>query len=378
MADARLALIIDGVEMRGWTQVQVSRAITQACSAFQVAMNDSDDLRVRVNPGDACTVAFGGETIINGHVDAVEINYTATSHDIAVSGRSRTADLVDSWLDPVQYLGLGVVDIITRIAAQFGVSVSVVGDASGVQMSTHQKKSTDPEIEAFKARFGIDEFAVQAKDGLAFEAIQDAAGRAGWYLSDTPEGNLVLSRTAGITTPNELIVMPGQQVNVLAASYRDDQSSRYNTYRVIGQSASTDEHFGLDTAQIIAEVTDRDIGRNRLRVITAETGLTTVQAEARAIQERQAAIASSFGIEYVVQGWTGSADELWRENRLVNVRDDILGIRRQLLIDTVNYIQDLDGGTTCRLALVLPEARLPVDASTVGVVGVSADMGYPQ
>jgi prophage tail gpP-like protein len=360
-ADGRMALIIDGVEMRGWTQALVSRAITQACSAFQVSLNDSDDLRIRANPGDACTVAFGGETLITGHIDAVEINYSATSHDIAISGRSRTADLVDSWLDPLQYLGLGAVEVIRRIATQFGVGVEVIGDASGLTLGG-----------------AGEEFAVQSRDGLAFDAIQDAAGRAGWYLSDTPTGNLVLSRTAGLTTKNEIIVMPGAQVNVLGASYRDDQSSRFNTYRVIGQQASTDQRFGRDTAQILGEVTDRDIGRNRLKVITAETGLTTVQAEARAIQERQAAIAASFGIEYVVQGWTGSGNELWRENRLVNVRDDILGVRRQLLIDTVNYIQDVEGGTTCRLSLVLPEARLPATVSTAGVATIPADMGYPQ
>ncbi|MGY6214992.1 phage baseplate assembly protein [Methylolobus aquaticus] len=357
MADERVMLIVDGREYTGWTQVQVSRAITQACSAFQLSLNDSAELRVDLHPSQSCEVRCGAETLITGSIDAVEISYTADSHDIAISGRSRTRDIIDSWLDPLQFRGLAVEEIVRRIARQFGVELSVIGDATGLQMSSNGFSAVPDQ-----------DFAVHARDGLAFEAIQDAAGRAGWYLSDSPEGNLVLSRTAGAVTRNEIIVMPGQQVNALGASYRNDESHRFNTYRVIGQAAPTDDSFGLDAAQIMAEVTDPDIGRNRLKIITAETGLTTVQAQTRAIQERQAAIAESFGIEYIVQGWRGSAGALWRENERVNVRDDILGVRRQLLVDTVNYIQDESGGTTCRLALVLPEARMPAAVSTDGVL----------
>ena len=357
MADERVSLIVDGVEYHGWTQVLVSRAITQACSAFQVSLNDAADLRVNVRPGQACEVRYGAVTLITGSIDAVEINYSAESHDIAVSGRSRTKDLVDSWLDPLQFRGLGVEEIVRRIATQFGVGLTVTSDASGLQLGTGGFSVVPDQ-----------DFAVQASDGLAFGAIQDAAGRAGWYLSDSPAGDLVLSRTAGTTTTNEIIVTPGAQVNVLGCSYRNDESNRYNTYRVIGQNTPTDDSFGLDTAQIMAEVTDPDIGRNRLRIITAETGLTTVQAQSRAIQERQAAIAESFGVEYVVQGWRGSNGALWRENQIVNVRDEILGVRRPLLIDTVNYIQDVAGGTTCRLSLVLPEARQAAAVSTDNVI----------
>lgn len=374
MADDKLTLIIGGTEYHGWTQAMVSRAITQACSAFQVSLNDAADLRVDVRPGQDCEIRYGAETLITGAIDAVEISYSADSHDIAISGRSKTRDIVDSWLDPLQFRGLSVEEIIRRIAKQFDVELIIVGDASGVQMEAGPpRKVVDPEIEAFKQRFGIDQdFAVQASDGLAFGAIQDAAGRAGWYLSDSPTGDLVLSRTAGTVSQNEIVVVPGNNVNVLGCSYRNDESHRYNTYRVIGQNTPTDDTFGLDTAQIMAEVTDPDIGRNRLRIITAETGLTTVQAQTRAIQERQAAIAESFGIEYVVQGWRGSANVLWRENQIVNVRDEILGVRRPLLIDTVNYIQDVAGGTTCRLSLVLPEARQPAAVSTDSVLNREA------
>jgi prophage tail gpP-like protein len=361
MADDVVTLIVGGAEYHGWTQVLVSRAITQACSAFQVSLNDAADLRVDVRPGQECEIRYGADTLITGAIDAVEINYAADSHDIAISGRSKTRDVIDSWLDPLQFRGLGVEEIIRRIARQFGVGVTIAGDASGLQMSTGGFSVVPDQ-----------DFAVQASDGLAFGAIQDAAGRAGWYLSDSPTGDLVLSRTAGTVSQNEIVVVPGNNVNVLGCSYRNDESNRYNTYRVIGQNTPTDDSFGLDTAQIMAEVTDPDIGRNRLRIITAETGLTTVQAQTRAIQERQAAIAESFGIEYVVQGWRGSASVLWRENQIVNVRDEILGVRRPLLIDTVNYIQDVAGGTTCRLSLVLPEARQPAAVSTDSVLSREA------
>jgi prophage tail gpP-like protein len=347
-----------GKEFIGWTQVEVSRAITQACSAFSLSLNDSDQFRVSLEPGQDVLVKYKGQTILTGIIDAVEITYDSTSHDIAISGRSRTKDVIDSWTQPVQFDDQSVLGVCQAIAGEFGIQVKLQADQP-------------PEK--------IQDFQIDAREGKTFDALQDAVGLAGWYLSDDFDGNLIITRLSDIQTTNEIINIPGQYCNVLGASLRNDESNRYNTYRVIGQNAPTDDSFGLDAAQILGEVTDRNIGRNRLKIITGETGLTTVQAQTRAIQERQAAIAESFGIEYVMQGWAGSGGELWLENRLVNVRDDMLGVQRVMLIDTVNYILDNQGGTTCRLSLVLPEARTQGESDTRNVMRTSnSDMGYPQ
>ena len=82
----------------GWTEATITRSLETIAGTFAVTLSERDPGETRprvVRPGDRCRVELEDEAVIEGYIDAVTIDYDATSHTIAVRGRDATGDLVD-------------------------------------------------------------------------------------------------------------------------------------------------------------------------------------------------------------------------------------------------------------------------------------------
>ena len=93
-----VSLHIGGRQHVGWTEATVTRSLDTISGAFTVSLSERDPGETRprfIRPGDDCRVSLEGDTVISGWVDAVTVDYSATSHTIAVRGRDATGDLVD-------------------------------------------------------------------------------------------------------------------------------------------------------------------------------------------------------------------------------------------------------------------------------------------
>lgn len=355
-ADTRsdyVALEVDGKEFVGWTSVNVTRSMDQICSAFTLTATEPDDMGIRVlTPGMACRVTFGGAPLLTGSIDTVEVAYGAESHEITITGRSKTKDLVDCSAPPdwagrnlMQCTEMSVRDIIVLLCRPFGIGVVVQGP--DVDVST-----IVPDIQADHDAASV------------ASVIQDLVDRYAIWLSDTPDGDLALVSDIGTQSANGLSMRPFQSVNVLSGRVKRDESNRYSTYTVRGQAKGTDENFGRAAAQVTATIEDSGVTRYRPLIMSGQTDMTTAVATGQAMKERQSRLASAFEAEYEVAGWKGSAGELWRENRTVQVSDDLLSISQPLLVFAVNYTIS-DNGTRATLRLILPEAKQRIDTPTI-------------
>jgi prophage tail gpP-like protein len=330
-----VTLTVGGKIYGGWETIQVGVSIEQIAGTFSLGVSErwpGQQSRRGILPGNACTVAIGGTTVITGYVDDVNPAYGPANHSVDVVGRDATGDLVDcsavhaggEWQDRK------LDAIVADLCRPFGITVKVATD-----------------IGAAFTRFRIEE------GESAFEAIERACRmRAVLPVSDS-KGGLVLTRAG--TSRAGVRLVKGE--NILGASGEFSWRDRFSRYTVKSQKPGLDdESSGEQTSQIFGEATDGGIGRYRPMVLLAEQAADRKAAAERAAWEANVRAARARRVNVTVQGWQETPDgPLWWPNRIVHLTDDWLDVDLDMLIAGVVLTKD-GNGTLAVLSLVPPGA----------------------
>jgi len=385
---ARVALFVDGAEYSGWKTVRVTRGLTRATSDFDLTVSERWGLEGsawQIQAGAACEVRYGNQILLTGWVDSYKPSYDAASHNISLSGRSKTCDFVDSsvLVDGGQFKGLTVGEIAKILAEPFKLTVKVLDDG-------------EPEAE------------VQVQQGeTCFALVERLSRLQALLVTDDADGNLVITRAGTGRASTSL----RHGANILTASANLDHSKRYSEVLVKAQRPGNDNKSDDDalagwqpsspsalalhrhTAARIAAIAnhgerhrqrmiwqretgtkkgnpksltevkggakDPDIKRYRPLVVVAEAQSDDGLAEKRADWEVRRRMAEGTQATITVNGWQQDEDgALWQTNQMVPVKAPWLALDRELVISEITYSYD-DGGEKTTLALTLPDAFLP-------------------
>lgn len=343
MAD-QVELLVNGKKYRGWTEIQVTKAMDAIAGAFTISLTErwvGDGVtpsQIQAWPilnGDRCQVTIDGETIIDGYIDQFRPSFSPTDHTIEVQGRDKTSDLIDctAFHQPDQWKNLDLLQIAKILCEPFGVSVR-----ADVDVGT--------KFESIKLQQGETVFA--ALDRLArFKKI---------ILSPDTAGGVLLTRAGRNRSSSRL----QQGVNIKSASGILDTSQRYSLYIVKGQNTSAKTDDAELEAHAEARATDSDIPRYRPLVLMAETGATNGSAMDRAVWEANVRLGRSATASVVVRGWRqGLTGPLWVPNLLIPITASLLRLDGDMLIRQVTYRRTQSGGTEAELSLVSPQAFSP-------------------
>ena len=126
MPDVRLK--VAGSEYGGWKRIRISRSIEQLAGSFDLAVSElwpGQDYERRILAGDACSVLVDGQALVTGYVDDVSIAHGSTRHEVGVSGRDATGDLVDcsAIKGSGQWASRTLEQIATELCKPFGIKV---------------------------------------------------------------------------------------------------------------------------------------------------------------------------------------------------------------------------------------------------------------
>ena len=124
-----VALLINDRRHVGWTEATVTRSLETISGAFTVTLSEREPGETTprvIRPGNACRVELEDETVLQGWVDAVTVDYDAGAHTIAVRGRDATGDLVDcsAATKPGEWKNERLENIASALCEPFGISVS--------------------------------------------------------------------------------------------------------------------------------------------------------------------------------------------------------------------------------------------------------------
>lgn len=330
-----ITLTVGGVDWTGWESIQASRSVDAMAGAFSLGLADRvqhGGSSLPLAPGMECVLSCGSDTLVSGFIDSVSQSLDAGRHGITVSGRDRSADLVDASAVhmPGSWKGASLMDICMALCSHFGIAVTLEGNQG----------------QPFTA------FQIQPGESVA-EAMQRLLKQRELVAMPDGQGGIRLAKLARETLSTVL----REGVNVLSASVTCDASERFSEYIVTGQKQGTDKEFGK-ACSVKAKVTDEQIPRYRPLVIRASQQGGMAYMRQRAQWEMTTRRADGTSVQITVQGWRDSAGKLWAPGVLVPVHVPTLGISQSLLIGEVTWTRD-SGGTTTQLTLKDPAAWQP-------------------
>jgi prophage tail gpP-like protein len=329
-------LVVGGSEFSGWLSVSVSAGIERQARDFSLSVTSrwpgGSDVPRRIRPGDACELYIGQDKVLTGWVDATPIRYDAQSVSVGVTGRSKTADLVDCSAihSSGQWRGAKLERIAAALAQPYGVKVKTE-TATGAAFVEH---------------------AIQQGETV-FESIDRMLGQRQILATDDADGCLVFA-SVGVDRADTALVL-GE--NILSGDAALDYKDRFSEYRVKGQRAGDDSSFGTASSEAVGAATDTAAARKRVLVLKSSGQADAGRCRARAQYERAHRAARSLAAVYTVAGWRQADGSLWRPNLMVRVVDGLIGFDDDMLITETEYSLD-DSGMTCRLRVAPKDGYL--------------------
>lgn len=327
-----ITLRISGREWGGWQSYRVQLGMQQLAGQFDLTLTErwaGQASRRDVAEGAPCELLYNGQVLITGYVDRVMPTYNAQDHRLQVTGRDKTADLVDCSAPTTQWIGRGLADVARELAKPFGIQVV---DQVGANTPFQSLKPNDGET--------------------VFEMLSQAAQVRGVLLVTDGQGRLLITR-AGRERANDKLAL-GE--NILTASGSRDFSEVFGTYTLKGQQKGSDDLFGDSAAAVKATAKDNRVKRHRPLTVIADAPLDAAGARARIEWERNSRWGRSQSITYTVEGHLQSNGALWRSGLMVRVDDPYQYLNgAERLITDLTYILD-DQGERTELTLQPREA----------------------
>lgn len=362
-----VSVCANGVDLKGWTDVSITAGITMAARSFTVGITfawpQAKDVLTAVNLGDRVEVKIGSETVLTGYIFSTPVSYGANSVSVSISGRSKTADIIDccpiasAVTKPTSeadypWANVGAVPAAGSVAQAQTPSVAQWKNKSIEQIAADICKPYGVDVVA-EASTGdpISQHAIESGE-TCFESISRLLRVCQLFAMDDEAGRLVF------TEPGAKGIASGGLelgVNILGGSAQRDAAEVFSDYVVEGQHAGTDEIFSADASHLSAEATDAETSRYRLIVLPQSGAMSSdlCRQIAQFEQRRRRALLKS--VSYEVVGWRDSSGQLWRPNTQVHVKDDFLEIDELLLLAEVTYSLS-SSGMIARLNLA------PIDA----------------
>jgi prophage tail gpP-like protein len=330
--------------------LEITRAIDNTASSFQFTLSNTNYDDIRIPPGTLVQILYEKELLVTGYMDTVQINYSATSHAMTFSGRSKTKDLIDcSALNNAQFVNQNVFTIAKALAADYNIPVVL----SGISQK-------DLPL--------IPNFQVEQNGSSVFSALDNIAKLSGIVFSDTPEGALIITKPGKLVTNNKIVVTAKDNTAVLSCDFKISEADRFSEIQVKGQNAGSDTNFGKNVSKPLGIARDPEMGkrRRRVKIIQADAQMDSDDANRKAMWDMKCAAGKSTEVQYSVQDWAGNGAQLWRENMLVEITDEYAGIKNVwLCIGKITYQKSISQGTTCQLTLNPADAFLP-DTAVAG------------
>ena len=317
--DDQVEIRVDAKAFRGWTAVQVSASLEEACRTFSFATGGSYEERddALIAAGAACSIWVGGERVATGYADEVDDQLDAATKSLTYRARSKTCDLVDCSAPLGSWRNIRLDRLVTELLAGFDVEAHfALAEAAALIIPRHRT----------------------AVGETVFAALDRLCSERGVLLTDDAAGRLVFDRVAATGTVSTTRIEVGR--NVLAASGKWSLVERFSSYTVAGQVFLDLE---VDPAAT-AGATDPGVTRYRPLIVDADRGTDRAGALAKARWEAVTRAGKSFGRTYTLAGWRQDDGTLWAPGQRVLVTDRRAGLSgAELLIVGVDLGLD-DGG----------------------------------
>lgn len=352
--DDTISIAAAGQTVSGWQSVKISRGLERGPSSFTVGLTEKYPgvaTEIALRPGEPIDVLIGSELVMRGYVDRYASGISENTHQVSITGRSISQDLVDcsAGFATYQINNTTLVNLAKQLAQPFGVPISAPDGDSGV----------------------IPQFTITLTD-TPFAIIERVCRWAAFLPYDGPDGSLIIGKLADRSMASGF----AQGVNAQSASVSLAVDQRYTEIDPV--FATTDMlHDLLDTGSTsntlsvaIPKSTVYDVSfpnradkaprYRRLIVVSEQSQSGSTYAKDRAAVEMMRRWGRSQALTVECDSWRDSGGALWQPNALAPINFPALKLPNlKWLISDVTFSKSLDSGTTATIILMPPEAFIP-------------------
>ncbi len=349
-----VSIQVSSNRFQGWQTVSISKSCESMPNTWSVTACTEflqGAALAGTRPGQSCLIYIGSDLVITGWIDRRSIPIDAPNHQVTISGRGITRNLVDCSADLVNDPGLrgGMINgantlgVAQRLCKAYGITARSAMADLGVP------------IPSFQVPLGE----------TPYQIIESVARYAGYLVYEDATGALVLDRV-GTQSHASGFTLPG---NIEAINAERSVDQRFSDYLVVWYGVDQLADLG-NLANRRANVSDATLGEYRLRIIVSEqiapspdpTQQATnndVVASQRANWEFARRLGRSQAASITCDSWRDSNGRLWTPNWLAPIeapKADITGAN--WIIGSVTYRKDMSG-THADLVLMPPDAFNP-------------------
>ena len=338
-------LEVNGVQYTDFTSANCEIRLDTLSNSFNFTTAMTAGQALPFKGGDACKIIVDGQQVLSGYIEVISVSYDGTSHDIEISGRDKTGDLLDSTigqLDDIRGEGLTLKSLIELVLKNIGLDILVIDEVSP---------------KAFNA---AEDIAAPEPGQNAFDFISQYAEKRQVLLTSNADGNIVIANNSGEVAPGAIQhVIGAEDNNVIASEFSFDTTGRYNSYKLSSElnPVALNNAGSTETSAIVNQsggATDTEIRASRVLTLNSSVPLSITECIARAtweadVRKARGLIYSTQVREYRVAGQEG---DLWQINKIYQIVDDFIGKIEPMLCNSVVYSLDVDGGRVTSLGFV--------------------------
>jgi prophage tail gpP-like protein len=343
-----LTLQVGNQMLSGWQRVSVQRSMDAIPASFAIEVTEKYPTTPDINlqAGQPCTVQIGGDLVLTGFVDSYTAIVSASTHTVRISGRSKSADLVDCSAfigdkdhPSFQVRRASALSIAQQIAQPYGVTIrSMAGD--GI------------EVPQFNINLGE----------TCWEIIDRLIRVSGFVAYDMPDGSLMLARAGQDKMASGFAL--GENIEQANISYSMDQ--RFSDYRGFYLAVVTYGVGGALNDPAAGPVHhDEGVPRFRLRFVVSEQ-MSDGQslADQRALWERNRRFGRSQQFNVTCDSWRDAAGRLWAPNHFAPIRASQMKLAdASWIIGGVTYVRDENGQHAS--LILMPKEAFDVEPATL-------------
>jgi len=311
--------------LAGWKSIEIHQSIEQMSNSFSFQCSEAGIAALAAHPvqlDTACRVLIGDTPVLNGYVENQNPQISPNQHDINISGRDITCDLIDS----------------SALMPNQEMHNVTIREAAEVLCAPHKVKVECPEPgEPFEI------YAVNDGESV-FDSIEQHARQRKLLCYTYGDGILHIKKAKPIVIDYTL----EEGVNFTNGSATHTNNDQYGEYRVKSQ-----RHKGETNIKAVTKGTHKRL--NRVLIVRPEKQDNTKESEDRGDWESRTRRAKGKRASITVPGWEFIKGRVWRPLMLPMLISPRLEFNETMLVASVKLHVDDNGGTLSTLELVKPE-----------------------
>lgn len=322
---SKVEISCNGIIFDEFDDFSLNKSIEAFCSYFSFTVCQRIANNVGITKGAKITITIEKELVFTGFIENIENSQDFNQHYLTISGRDKTAEIIDSYILPKQYKQNDFLKLIRLVLDDNGYSnIKISSDIAIL-----------PKL--------VGKSFVAEKNSRIFDFIDNLAKNIGVILITDADGNVLITREGADLAVGSLDIS-NNSINVLNSNLVINSDETYRYITIFGSQRTEQNKKRSQKLEFI------DYNSNTNKRLIVDINGNSNRSRLESIANWYMAIKRGKGSRYNadMQGFLTNITTglLWQANTILLLKDEANNINGSFLIQGVSYSQNSNGSKT--------------------------------